>query len=129
MVVYVVAGEDDSESVIGGTLLNMAVFGAMLSYGLQAMSFILLRKNFPNINRPYRSPLGVPGAAVTLIIALVTLYQQLTDPIYRAGVYWAAAWYALGILYFAVHGRHTLVFSPEEEFAVRHRASAGIDRA
>ena len=111
-------------AVIGGTLLNMAVFGATISYGFQAISFILLRKNLPHIERPFRSPLGVPGAVVTLVIAVVTLIMQLQDPVYRYGVYGAAAWYAIGILWFALVGRHKLVRSPEEEFAMRERAKA-----
>jgi ethanolamine permease len=72
----------------------------------------------PNIERPYRSPLGIPGAAATVIIAIVTLYFQLQDPVYRIGVYSAVAWYVAGILYFALVGRHKLVLSPEEEFAL-----------
>ena len=75
-------------------------------------------KNLPNIERPYRSPLGVPGAAVTVVIALVTLYFQLQDPVYRNGVYAVAAFYVLGLLYFAFFGRHHLILSPEEEFAI-----------
>ena len=71
--------------MIGGTLLNMAVFGAMISYAMQGLSFILLRKNMPNIVRPYRSPVGVPGAVVTIVVALVTLWYQLQDPVYRVG--------------------------------------------
>ena len=55
---------------VGAVLLNMAVFGAVISYMLQMLSFILLRKNLPNIERPYRSPVGVPGAWTALIIAL-----------------------------------------------------------
>ena len=105
-------------SDIGAKLLNMAVFGAMISYALQGASFILLRKNMPNIERPYRSPLGIPGAAATVLIALVTLYFQLQDPVYRAGVYSALAWYLAGLIYFALVGRHKLVLSPEEEFAL-----------
>ncbi|HTE43266.1 MAG TPA: hypothetical protein VK629_20760, partial [Steroidobacteraceae bacterium] len=81
-------------------------------------SFILLRKNMPHIERPYRSPLGVPGAALTVIIAIVTLYFQLQDPVYRAGVYAALAWYVGGVIYFAAYGRHQLVLSPEEQFAL-----------
>ena len=96
----------------------MAVFGAMISYAFQGLSFILLRQKMPNIERPYRSPLGIPGAAVTVVIALVTLYYQLQDPVYRNGVYAALAWYVLGVLYFAFIGRHKLVLSPEEEFAI-----------
>ncbi|MFZ2507726.1 MAG: amino acid permease [Steroidobacteraceae bacterium] len=118
LIVWFVAGEDNRGAVIGGTLLNMAVFGAMISYAMQGLSFILLRRNLPNIERPYRSPLGVPGALVTVVVALVTLYYQLQDPVYRVGVYATAVWYVLGLLYFAVIGRHRLVLSPEEEFAM-----------
>ena len=113
-----------SGSFIGAVLLNMAVFGAMLSYLLQGLTFIQLRRRFPNIERPYRSPFGVLGAALTVIIALVTIGFQLTDPLYRAGVIGVAIWYALAILYFAAYGRKTLVLSPEEEFAVKHRGGA-----
>ena len=105
---------------IGGTLLNMAVFGAMFSYFLQALSFIILRRRLPNIERPYRSPFGVPGAVLTMIIAAVTLYFQLTDPVYKQAVMWVAAWFVLCILYFAVFGRYKLILSPEEEFAMEH---------
>jgi ethanolamine permease len=128
MIVWYVAGEERGGAFIGGVLLNMAVFGAMLSYALQALSFILLRKNLPHIDRPYRSPVGIPGAVVTLVIALVTVYFQLKDPIYRNGVYGAAIWYGIGILYFAAIGRNRLVRSPEEEFAMRERLKAKAAR-
>lgn len=121
--VFLIRGED-AGAVIGGTLLNMAVFGAMISYAMQGLSFIVLRVKLPHIPRPYRSPLGVPGAVITIVIAVVTLIMQLQDPVYRNGVYFAAAWYVIGILYFALYGRHKLVYSPEEEFAVRERQKA-----
>jgi ethanolamine permease len=107
-----------SNAVIGGTLLNMAVFGAMISYAMQGLSFIVLRQRMPNIIRPYRSPVGIPGAVVTVVIALVTIYFQLKDPVYRGAVYYVAGFYALGILYFAIYGRNQLILSPEEEFAL-----------
>jgi ethanolamine permease len=107
-----------STAIIGTTLLNMAVFGAMISYAMQGLSFIVLRNKLPNIIRPYRSPVGVPGAFVTIMVALVTLYFQLQVPEYRIAVYATAAFYALGILYFAFYGRNQLILSPEEEFAL-----------
>lgn len=124
MIVWFIAGAEKGGAFIGGTLLNMAVFGAMISYAMQGLSFILLRQKMPNIQRPYRSPLGVFGASLTVVIALVTLWFQLKDPVYRNGVYGAAIWYVVGIVYFAVAGRHKLVLSPEEEFAL-HRGEAG----
>jgi ethanolamine permease len=112
-------GAEQGAAVIGGTLLNMAVFGAMFSYVMQALSFIILRTRRPDIQRPYRSPLGIPGAVLTIAIAAVTLYFQLSDDAYRAGVLWVALWFAIGVAYFALHGRNRLILSPEEEFALR----------
>ncbi|MGB6969522.1 MAG: amino acid permease [Methyloceanibacter sp.] len=127
LVVWFAMGGVAAGSFIGGVLLNMAVFGAMFSYLLQGLTFIQLRRRFPHIERPYRSPLGIAGAAATVIIALVTIGFQLADPVYRTGVIGVAIWYALAILYFAVHGRKTLVLSPEEKFALKHREGATSD--
>lgn len=111
-------GSEKGAAVIGGTLLNMAVFGAMFSYIMQGLSFIRLRQKLPNLARPYVSPLGSAGAAWTVVVAIVTLYFQLSDPSYRSGVMWVAAWFALCIAYFAAIGRKKLILSPEEEFAM-----------
>ena len=113
-------GVDQGAAAIGGTLLNMAVFAAMFSYIMQALSFILLRRKLPRLERPYRSPFGILGASLTILIATVTVYYQLTDPIYRQGVLWVAGWFGVGILYFTLIGRHRLILSPEEEFALEH---------
>lgn len=118
LTIWFSAGAEAGGAIIGGTLLNMAVFGAMLSYAFQGLSFIMLRIRMPHIERPYRSPLGIPGAAATIAIAMCTLYYQLKDPAYVKGVYAALAWYVLGLIYFAVVGRHKLILSPEEEFAM-----------
>ncbi|MGE5260062.1 MAG: amino acid permease [Actinomycetota bacterium] len=123
LIVWLTMGGERAGSFIGGILLNMAVFGAMFSYLLQGLTFIQLRRRFPNIERPFRSPLGVTGAVLTVIIALVTIGFQLADPLYRTGVIGVAIWYGLAILYFAAYGRKSLVLSPEEEFAVRHRGN------
>jgi ethanolamine permease len=108
------------DDIIGSVLLNMAVFGAMLSYIMQAISFILLRRNQPHIERPFKSPLGIPGAVVTIVIAVVTLFYQLQDPNFFKGVIWVIAWCVVGIIYFALVGRNKLILSPEEEFAMEH---------
>ena len=118
MILWFVLGSEKGGAIIGSTLLNMAVFGAMISYAMQGLSFIVLRRNMPNIARPYRSPVGVPGAVVTIVVAVVTLYYQLQDPVYQKAVLAVLAFYVLGILYFALYGRNQLILSPEEEFAL-----------
>jgi ethanolamine permease len=90
----------------------------MLSYVAQGLSYILLRRKFPLMERPYKSVFGVGGAALTVIISLVTIFYQLKDPVYRTGVIGVAIWFAAGIAYFAAVGRKKLVLSPEEAFAI-----------
>src|SRR5215216_3364804 len=103
---------------IVGALLYMAVFGAVVSYFMQCLSFIMLRRNLPNIERPFRSPVGIYGAAIAGAIALVSLISLYLNEDYRPGVYGTLIYFLLGIVYFAVAGRHRLVLSPEEEFAM-----------
>ncbi|MGI9325208.1 MAG: amino acid permease [Pseudomonadales bacterium] len=124
LVVWLLVGSERGTAIIGGTLLNMAVFGAMFSYIMQAASFVLLRRNQPNIARPYRSPLGQAGAYLTIAIAVVTLGFQLSDETYRAGVIGVAVWFLLGAGYFHFFRRHRLVLSPEEKFAIQQNSSA-----
>ena len=117
-----------SEHPVGAVLLNMAVFGAVISYGLQMTSFILLRLRRPGIPRPYRSPLGVPGAVAALLISLATLIALfVVDPVYQKVVIGAALWYAAGLVWFAVFARHRLVYAPEERFAIESEAPAASD--
>ncbi len=119
MLTKFLAGEQ-SEVFIGGALLNIAVFSAMLSYILQAGSFLLLRKNNPSLERPYRSPFGNPGAWVTIILACIIIYYQIQDPSYRTAVFIAIGYFVVGLVYFGLKGRHRLILSPEEEFAMEH---------
>lgn len=125
LVLWTHLGADQGSAAIGGTLLQMAVFGAMFSYVMQALSFILLRRRLPGLPRPYRSPFGVAGAVATLVIATVTIGFQLADPVYRQGVLWVALWFAAGIVYFALVGRKRLILSPEEAFALAAAGQTG----
>ena len=82
---------------VGASLLTMAVFGAVISYFMQMLSFIMLRRKLPDIERPYRSPVGVWGAAIAGIIALVSLVSLYLDDSYRPGVIGTAIWFVLGL--------------------------------
>src|SRR5205814_8520449 len=85
---------------IVGALLYMAVFGAVISYAMQCLSFILLRLKLPHIERPYRSFFGIPGAAIAGIIAVVALISLYSNADYRPGVYGTLTYFLFGIAYF-----------------------------
>lgn len=104
--------------LVGATVINMAVFGAVIAYFMQALAFIRLRQTRPDIKRPYVSPLGLPGAWATLLISAVTFVVLFLNDAYRPAVWWCAAWFLVGLVYFALYARFRMVRSPEEEFAM-----------
>ena len=118
MTLWFAHGGKEAAPVIGSVLLNMAVFGAMLSYILRAISFIVLRRLNPDMPRPFLSPFGQYGAATVIAISAVTLFYQLQDPNFSKGVLWVIAWFATAGAYFALRGRQRLMLSPEEVFAL-----------
>ena len=105
--------------MIGATLLYMAVFGAMISYCMpgtvvhpaatQAAEHRAARIAARSAFRARRPP-GDRARDARAIICRI----RSTAPA-SIGV---LAWYVLGVLYFAFIGRHKLVLSPEEEFAM-----------
>ncbi len=101
-----------------GALLLIAVFGAVIAYVLQMLAFLVLRQKFASVSRPYRSPVGIIGALVAGVIALVTLILMPFNSDYRGVILWVAVVYVVGLVLFALFGRKRLVLSPEEEYAV-----------
>ena len=101
-----------------GVILFIAVFGAVISYMMQMISFVILRKKFPNAKRPYKSPTGVPGAIVAGVIAFGAFLGILTNSVFAAAVITFLVIFVVGIALFALVGRHGLVLSPEEEYAL-----------
>ncbi|MBA2532853.1 MAG: amino acid permease, partial [Nocardioidaceae bacterium] len=109
----------------GATMINIAVFGATVSYVLMMLSHIVLRSREPDLERPYRTPGGTLPTGVALVLAVAavvaTFLVDTTAALITLGVYAAAA------LYFAFYSRHHLVASaPEEEFDAITRAESEL---
>ncbi|OAT66564.1 ethanolamine transporter [Mycobacteroides immunogenum] len=109
----------------GDLLLNMAVFGAALSYVLMMVSHIILRLREPNMPRPYRTPGGTLTTGFALVVAVLAVIATfLVNPI-AAGL--CLAVFAAFMLYFALYSRHRLVAnSPDEEFAMLAEAESEL---
>jgi ethanolamine permease len=105
-------------AVAGAIVLNIAVWGAMLAYMMQAVSFLILRRKLPNLKRPYMSPWGVPGAVAAAVIAGISFVGYLINPAFQTAIAGIAVIYLIMLIIFAVYGRHNLVLAPEEEYAV-----------
>ncbi|GAA4684487.1 ethanolamine permease [Pseudonocardia yuanmonensis] len=110
----------------GATLLNMAVFGAALSYVLMMVSHIVLRRREPDMPRPYRTPGGVWTTGFALVVAVIAVIATfLVDSIAALCTLGA---FALFMAYFGFYSRHHLVASaPDEEFAALAAAEKDLE--
>lgn len=111
----------------GARMLNIAVFGATISYALMALSHIVLRRREPGLARPYRTPGGILTSSVAFVLALSALVATfLVD---KDAALLALGVYVIALAYFAFYSRHHLVArAPEEEFAALAAAEAELER-
>jgi ethanolamine permease len=112
-----------STGVAGMIVLNIAVWGAVVAYFMQMLAFIVLRKKFPNAKRPYRSPWGIGGAVAAAVISAFIFVGFLLNPSYLPAIVAIAVIYMVMLLIFGFYGRHRLVLSPEEQYAI----NGGLD--
>jgi len=109
----------------GATMINIAVFGATVSYVLLNLSHIVLRQREPNLERPYRTPGGVATTGVALVLAIAAVVATFFVDEKAAGI--TAGVFVAFILYFLLYSRHHLVAdAPEEEFEAVERAEAEL---
>lgn len=101
----------------GAILLNMAVFGAALSYVLMMVSHIVLRVREPEMERPYKTPGGIVTTGFALVIAVASVIATfLVD---TTAALWCLAAFVAFMAYFGLYSRkHLVASSPDEEFAL-----------
>lgn len=104
-------------SAMDVVILNMAVFGAVISYILVMFSYIKLKLSRPDLPRPYESPLGIPGAVIGAILAIFALVACCSVPTYRPGIWGIVIVLTVATLYFFFYSRNRLVAQAPEEAA------------
>ncbi|MCX5436173.1 ethanolamine permease [Streptomyces sp. NBC_01280] len=111
----------------GARMLNVAVFGATISYALMSLSHIVLRRREPGLERPYRTPGGVLTSSVALVLACAALVATFLVDVTAALI--ALGVYAVAVGYFGAYSRrHLVARAPEEEFAALAAAEAELER-
>jgi ethanolamine permease len=109
----------------GATMINIAVFGAAVSYVLMTLSHIVLRRTEPDLERPYRTPGGVFTTGVAFVLACAAVIATFFVDEKAAGI--AAAVFFAHLAYYWFYSRHRLVAdAPEEEFEAIERAESEL---
>jgi ethanolamine permease len=109
----------------GALLINIAVFGATVSYVLMMLSHIVLRKREPDLPRPYRTPGGIATTGTALVLAAAAVLATFFVDEKAAGI--TALIFVAALAYFWFYSRHHLVAdAPEEEFEAIGRAEAEL---
>jgi ethanolamine permease len=109
----------------GARLLNVAVFGATISYALMMLAHIVLRRREPDLERPYRTPGGVATSGVALVLAVLAVIATFIVDVRAAFI--ALVVYALFLAYFGLYSRrHLVAQAPEEEFATIEKAESEL---
>jgi ethanolamine permease len=106
-------------------LLNMSVLAAMLSYIISLISYVLLRVKYPDMERPYKSPLGITGAITGLIIVSIAAIFMFTNSDYRFGLIILSFIYSVSLLIYIVRSKNGVSSTaPEEAFSINlHKKS------
>ncbi len=109
----------------GALLINIAVFGATVSYVLMMVSHIVLRVREPDLERPYRTPGGVATTGVALFLAVCAVIATFFVDEKAAGI--TALIFLAALAYFWFYSRHRLVANaPEEEFEAIKKAETDL---
>lgn len=110
----------------GAMLLNMAVFGAALSYVLMMVSHIVLRVREPDMPRPYRTPGGIATTSFALVVAALSVVA--TFVVDSTAAFWCLVVFAAFMAYFGFYSRrHLVANSPDEEFAALAAAEEELE--
>lgn len=110
---YLLAFGDSADGLL--YLARMAIFSAILSYLLVMGSYVQLKREHPELPRPYISPLSDRGAMVAFAIAFIILLLFLIQPDFRVGLYTIGLIILLAVLYFIFSASHRLVLDAPEE--------------
>lgn len=126
--ILIVIYNDSGDAV--ANIVQMSVFGALVTYVLMMIAFIMFRVNEPDVERPYRSPVGIPGAIIVIAVSVLAMFSSLAYDVAGAkfGVLATIIAIGAGLLYFGLYSRHRLVAqAPEEEFALVEKAEAELE--
>ena len=75
----------------------------------------IVTKTHIHLPRPYLSPLGLPGAFVGIVLAVIALLACFANPDYRLAVFLVMGFIAVAIAYFWFFRKDSLIAEAPEK--------------
>lgn len=102
-----------------GWFVDASAFGTVIAYFMVALSYRALRKNEPDLERPYRIKNGVLIGNIAVVVALFFIYLYLPylgSPNPLGNVEWimVLCWVILGVIFFIMANAAYKDVTPEE---------------
>lgn len=105
-----------------GWFVNAAAFGTVVAYFMVSMSFLILLKKEPELERPFKVKGGMAIGVLAVLVALfmASLYLPIYSPTPLAPIEWAlvGGWIVIGIILFIANkmGKNGNVSKEEREY-------------
>ncbi len=103
--------------------VDAAAFGTVVAYFMVSLSFFILRRKEPDLDRPFHTPAGTIVGALAMLVALFFLWLYLPglgSPSPLSGPEWGfvGGWIILGIIFFIINkaGKNGKVPASEREY-------------
>ncbi|MDR1852875.1 MAG: ethanolamine permease [Propionibacteriaceae bacterium] len=109
----------------GATMIDIAVFGATISYVMMSASHVWLRLKDKELKREYLTPGGAVTTGIATVIAVIAVVSVFTYDPFASGIT-LVVFLAL-VLYFLLYSKNKVVGNaPEEEFELLAAAEAEL---
>lgn len=99
--------------------VDAAAFGTVVAYFMVSLSFLILRKKEPSLERPFKVNAGMLVGVLAVCVALfmASLYIPLYSPTPLTGIEWGlvGGWIVLGIILFIINKAGPNGKTPTEE--------------
>lgn len=105
-----------------GWFVNAAAFGTVVAYFMVSLSFIILKKKEPDLDRPFKVKGGMAIGILAVVVALFfcSLYLPIYSPTPLQPIEWClvGGWIVLGIILFVANkmGKNGKVTKEETEY-------------
>ncbi len=98
--------------VPGSVAGDLTSFGTLFAFVIVCAGILVMRKNFPNLHRPFRTPLVPLVPILGILVCLLMIFALDITTLVVAGL-----WMIVGLLiYFGYSRRHSVLNNQKEDF-------------